>query len=288
MKDSQKGFVVPLLTVIIALLVIGGGSYVYLQKKSELPQTNTNSDGLNTFTHSNGVFSFQYPSSLIISEHPEPLALIYRPKNSNEVSLIYFFQYFKNGTYGNKKVVFKRTTPKGYKVYTFGSAYMISLEDNNDPSYFLSVGGIDQNGLTDKELWSILNSISIDREKAVKLINKSESAKTDEFSDTAVKFTLPKMQNETAAPYYIKHNSYSGLCESAEFATLIRPITTPTWSKVSSSEISCFSSPTTWSVSAPLFAPLRIPPGIKGYCVDSTGFAGDVLSSTIGLTGKCE
>lgn len=49
MKNSQKGFVVPLLITIIALLVIGGGVYVYRNKKVEAPavidtetqQTNT-------------------------------------------------------------------------------------------------------------------------------------------------------------------------------------------------------------------------------------------------------
>lgn len=37
MKNSQKGFVVPLLIGIIALLVIGGGVYIYGNKKVEVP-----------------------------------------------------------------------------------------------------------------------------------------------------------------------------------------------------------------------------------------------------------
>lgn len=37
MKNSQKGFVVPLLLGIIAILVIGGGVYVYKNKKTEIP-----------------------------------------------------------------------------------------------------------------------------------------------------------------------------------------------------------------------------------------------------------
>src|SRR3989344_1843437 len=37
MKNSQKGFIVPVLIVIIALLVIGGGVYVYKNKKTEAP-----------------------------------------------------------------------------------------------------------------------------------------------------------------------------------------------------------------------------------------------------------
>ena len=37
MKNSQKGFVVPVLIAIIALLVIGGGVYIYKNKKAEVP-----------------------------------------------------------------------------------------------------------------------------------------------------------------------------------------------------------------------------------------------------------
>ena len=37
MKNSQKGFIVPILLVIIALLVVGGGVYIYKNKKTETP-----------------------------------------------------------------------------------------------------------------------------------------------------------------------------------------------------------------------------------------------------------
>ena len=48
MKNSQKGFIVPALLVIIALLVIGGGVYVYENKKVEVPapQTSENKKGI--------------------------------------------------------------------------------------------------------------------------------------------------------------------------------------------------------------------------------------------------
>lgn len=50
MKNSQKGFVVPLLIAIIAVLVIGGGVYIYNNKKVEAPvvsdtQTQTQTSG---------------------------------------------------------------------------------------------------------------------------------------------------------------------------------------------------------------------------------------------------
>jgi len=42
MKNSQKGFVVPLLIAIIAVLVIGGGVYLYENKKIEIPPVTDN------------------------------------------------------------------------------------------------------------------------------------------------------------------------------------------------------------------------------------------------------
>lgn len=52
MKNSQKGFIVPVLLVIIALLVIGGGVYVYENKKTEAPVVvdTTNQQQTNTQT----------------------------------------------------------------------------------------------------------------------------------------------------------------------------------------------------------------------------------------------
>ena len=56
MKNSQKGFIVPMLLGIIALLIIGGGVYVYESNKTEAPtvvnpnqaqQTNTGTQDVN-------------------------------------------------------------------------------------------------------------------------------------------------------------------------------------------------------------------------------------------------
>ncbi len=44
MKNSQKGFIVPVLLVIIALLVVGGGVYVYESKKTEAPIATSNTE----------------------------------------------------------------------------------------------------------------------------------------------------------------------------------------------------------------------------------------------------
>lgn len=58
MKNNQKGFIVPLLIAVIALLAIGGGIYVYNNKKTEAPavvdtgtqQTNAQTQKINQST----------------------------------------------------------------------------------------------------------------------------------------------------------------------------------------------------------------------------------------------
>lgn len=44
MKNLQKGFIVSAFIAVIALLVIGGGVYVYENKKVEVPVSNVNTD----------------------------------------------------------------------------------------------------------------------------------------------------------------------------------------------------------------------------------------------------
>ena len=57
MKNSQKGFIVPLLIAIIAVLVIGGGVYVYETKKTEAPVVDTTTQQTNNQTPSIQVLS---------------------------------------------------------------------------------------------------------------------------------------------------------------------------------------------------------------------------------------
>lgn len=42
MKNTQRGFIVPLLLIIIALLLVGGGAYIYTQKKEASPTVSGN------------------------------------------------------------------------------------------------------------------------------------------------------------------------------------------------------------------------------------------------------
>ncbi|MSR78548.1 MAG: hypothetical protein EXS59_00155 [Candidatus Taylorbacteria bacterium] len=107
MKNSQKGFIVPLLLGIIAILVVGGGVYIYESKRVEVPavvdtgtqpanqnqqQTNTqtppviaqqnisnNSETVNwkTYQNSSEKYSVKYPANwYLLSYNPEFVSII--------------------------------------------------------------------------------------------------------------------------------------------------------------------------------------------------------------------
>lgn len=63
MKNSRKGFVVPLLMAVIALLVIGGGVYIYRNKNAEVGGIKNTSDvkNIRTITIGNGPIEFDLP-----------------------------------------------------------------------------------------------------------------------------------------------------------------------------------------------------------------------------------
>lgn len=63
MKNSQKGFIMPVLVIIIALLVIGGGFYIYKNKKTEAPNVANNNEV--QLTNQNQQTNTQNPSPIV-------------------------------------------------------------------------------------------------------------------------------------------------------------------------------------------------------------------------------
>ncbi|MFA7252295.1 MAG: hypothetical protein WC027_00345 [Candidatus Paceibacterota bacterium] len=75
---NQKGFIVPVLVAIIAVLIISGGVYLYQNKKVEVPGININSNiPTSTKTYKSDKFSlqFQYPAELSVSENSQKIIL---------------------------------------------------------------------------------------------------------------------------------------------------------------------------------------------------------------------
>lgn len=70
MTTSQKGFATPLLLALVALLILGGGAYAYMQNKQVNQPVVAQTSDLKTYTNTEYGFSFQYPPSFgIPKEH---------------------------------------------------------------------------------------------------------------------------------------------------------------------------------------------------------------------------
>jgi len=81
---NQKGFIVPVLIAIIAVLIIGGGAYLYQNKKVEAPVVDINNNvptttkpttTLKTYTSDKFSLQFQYPTKLSVSENSQKIIL---------------------------------------------------------------------------------------------------------------------------------------------------------------------------------------------------------------------
>lgn len=80
MKNTQKGFIVPLLIAIIALMAVGGGVYVYENKKVEVPvvvDTTTQNSPVNNNQQNTPVKQKTNPS-------PTPTSVVQNPSLSND------------------------------------------------------------------------------------------------------------------------------------------------------------------------------------------------------------
>lgn len=71
METSQKGFIAPLLLALIAILLIGGGTYVYMQKKQVSQPVAEQTSGWKTYTNTQYGFEVKYPSvgEVIVDTH---------------------------------------------------------------------------------------------------------------------------------------------------------------------------------------------------------------------------
>lgn len=109
MKSSQKGFIVPVLLVIIAILVVGGGVYIYENKKAETPTVvsietqpvNQNQQQTNTQTppppittglkiYSNNGIEFKYPATWVIKTKDNEITLTSPNNGANYITLLVF------------------------------------------------------------------------------------------------------------------------------------------------------------------------------------------------------
>lgn len=69
MKTSHRGFIVPLLLILVALFLVGGGAYVYVQNKQTISSDASITDW-KTYENSQYKYSFQYPQNFVNDMRP--------------------------------------------------------------------------------------------------------------------------------------------------------------------------------------------------------------------------
>ncbi|MCX6787323.1 MAG: hypothetical protein NTY93_02245 [Candidatus Kaiserbacteria bacterium] len=106
MKNSQRGFVMPLLLAIIAILLIGGGAYVYMQNKQTNQPATTNS--VAQITQSDELVQAKF--ELAILKFWQVKEVFRNPQNENQ------FYYMLNSSGGGSDIfVYDLTKDKTYQ-----------------------------------------------------------------------------------------------------------------------------------------------------------------------------
>jgi hypothetical protein len=186
MFKNQKGFVIPLIIAIIAILVVGGGVFVYNNKKVEAPIVDqdivTNVDiakDWKTYTNTQYGFSFQYPVEYDLNDH------------TTESSRPFFQLVSKIDGYFISIDILSRDSFWCDEISCEPSRYELkeNLVIDNKPARFILYG--DVGGYTDRV--QILNkNILVDISKFVGLgkISVKDIAKTFKFITPQVACTM--------------------------------------------------------------------------------------------------
>lgn len=239
----------------------------------------------NTFTHSSGAFSFNYPKKLIVTEKDKAV-IISSATNPTKplasISFLYYPNYLSN--YRNlNNVNIVDTTIAGRKAYTVsvngypieGMVYLIPLDDTDKPSSFLTaVIFPSTDGLSNKEFYSILSSLTIDDAKINELIKETSMEVNIKATEAKLKATLANVR-PSAELYYDQHGNYTGLCNpvgNSKYDQIIKTQFQDLINTTNKDSVTCLAKSDAYAAS------VKLPRG-NYWCVDSTGYMNEVTSA---------
>ncbi|MCW3119692.1 MAG: hypothetical protein JWM28_3774 [Chitinophagaceae bacterium] len=141
MKNKQQGFIVPLLITIIALFVIGGGIYVYENKKTETQPTSiqVNSSSTGSVDTTSQISAQQNIST--VKSTPTVTKNVSNPINTSEWNPFknedYGFEFkYPNPNFAKISGNFEGDTSLGWSTTTLG--YHITIEKYDDKGSIIS------------------------------------------------------------------------------------------------------------------------------------------------------
>ncbi len=132
MKTPQKGFISPLLLALVAVLLLGGGAYMYTQnKQGNQPEKET--ANWNTYTNVQYGFEFKYPATYVAMQAKDGILLTSSNIKGGNITFVIF-------PIPNGKTLNTNCQPSGSEdvnsiVDGFHSAECKSLENANGVKY---------------------------------------------------------------------------------------------------------------------------------------------------------
>ncbi len=155
MKNSQKGFVMPLILALIAILLVGGGAYVYTQDKqgnqtnvvSQTTDTTSTEQTADWKTYTNSAFDFSIKlptnNNVYTCEDSSTRAQLANEKsyrvfileNPSDIDLMKSCDYSERAKYNNLYINASRSTPGAYSDLVanwkknYGDGKYITLEE---------------------------------------------------------------------------------------------------------------------------------------------------------------
>lgn len=190
MKNQNKGFIVPLLVAIIAVLIIGGGMYIYKNKKIETPITSTKTDTEYTPTQTQTVppslldknsksyintsktFSIEYPAQFQVQHQAANEIHLTNSSDCLEKAKTQLPGEFSSGClYASARSQNNKITVDGQGVVKqqMSIAGISGEKTVSDNEYFSVMGQVEKNGQ-----WYIIivNSNTIDKVAAINLFDQ--------------------------------------------------------------------------------------------------------------------
>lgn len=289
MKNPQRGFIALTIVIIAAIVLIGGGSYVYLKNentKSEVPAspslTAVKQISYKTFQHPSGLYSISLPSDWIMGDVMEGSVFSDLGKKEaigytlNYTSLDhemgiylvdkdpaieargiaeylghpYVEEKVKISGIDSKRIMYKETKAKS-------DSYVVPLNNNK----FIVISVVARDGLDEwiSQSYKATQTMIIDQSKIVSAENKKDRAQDDLTLRNLISATRP-----SAEMYRDSHPNYAGFCGTKEepiHRTLVE-----IKEKLGNQTFRC-SDGDSYAVSAKLYSG-------EYYCADSTNFSG--------------
>lgn len=274
------------LYIILGIVILIIATYIIINK------FNDNSVSLNTFTDSNGAFSFKYPANLVVLEK-EGIVAIADSKDSIKplasISVLTYPNYLARFKDSNE-VNIKPTTFNTYKTYVIsypknpqlGIQYLVSLEDNDNPSSFLFATIIpNTNGFSQEQFDSIFKSLVIDKEKTQKLADEALTMMKAKGFEAKLKANLASVR-PSAELYYELGNGYVNLCKpvaNSQGEKLLKDFYGEIVKDIGQNNMACMAKKDAYAVS------IKMPQG-SVWCVDSTGYMNSISAMIKGYSCK--